>query len=177
MKYLLVLGGNSVRNRQWGEACVDCFRSEFDSVFFPHYDHWSSGAAHIDLEVEMRKVNETVTGAGQGGWYIFAKSIGSVLALRAIERGIISPAKCVFFGMPLNIMAAKYGENWSYLSSFKVPALAFHNDQDPTADYRFTAEKLREFSPNTVLQTDRGDTHDYLDFAAYRPTIKEFLIS
>jgi hypothetical protein len=176
MKKLLVLAGNSVKNREWGEACAEFFRADFDMVFYPHYDHWSTGGQVINLEVELQKVKETVQGAGEpDDWYIFAKSIGSVLALLAVEQGIISPERCVFFGMPLKIAEAEVTKDWSYLSEFFVPTVAFHNDNDPTADYAFTAQKIHELAPTITLRALHGDTHDYSDFTTYAGEIREFL--
>lgn len=176
MKKLLVLAGNSVQNREWGEACAGFFRTDFDLVFFPHYDHWSTGAQNMNLAAEVEKIRETVTESdAEGEWYIFAKSIGSVLALKTIQQGVIKPEKCVFFGMSLNIAATLYGEDRSYLSECDVPALAFHNNEDPTAEYGFVVEKLRTLAPTITLRTIEGNTHDYLDFHMYAPEIKEFL--
>lgn len=178
MKKLLVLAGNSFRNREWGEQCAEFFRADFDMVFYLHYDHWSTGEKNIDLEIELEKLKETVEGVGEkGDWYIFAKSIGSVLALMAVEQGILSPEKCVFFGMPLAIAERDVTKDWSYLSDLKVPALAFHNDQDPTANYGFTKEKLAEIAPTITLRTLQGDTHDYLDFALYADEVRQFIAS
>lgn len=176
MKKLLVLSGNNVKNQGWGEACAEFFRVDFDMVFYPHYDHWDTEGKDIDIEVELRKIKETVQGTGEhDDWYIIAKSIGSVLALLAVEQGIISPEKCVFFGMPLKIAEAEVTKDWSYLRDFSVPTLAFHNDNDQTADYAFMAQKLAEFAPTISLRTLRGDTHDYGDFTHYAGEIREFL--
>jgi hypothetical protein len=178
MKKLLVLSGNHVRNREWGEQCAEFFRGDFDMTFYPHYDHWNVEGESIDMEIELQKVKETVTGAGEAdGWYVFAKSIGSVLALLAIKRGIISLEKCVFFGMPLKIAETEVTKEWAYLSSLTLPVLAFHNDHDPVADYKFTAQKLAELAPTITLRTLSGDTHDYADFAAYADEIRQFISS
>lgn len=176
MKKLLVLSGNNVKNREWGEQCAEFFRADFDMVFYPHYDHWNTGEKNIDIEVELQKIKETVQGTGEhDDWYIFAKSIGSVLALMAVEQGMLSPERCVFFGMPLAIAERDAAKDWSYLRDFSVPAFAFHNDHDPIADQSFTAEKLAEFAPTITLRTLKGDTHDYGDFVDYAAEIREFL--
>jgi hypothetical protein len=176
MKKLLVLAGNSVKNRAWGEACAEYFRGDFDMTFFLEYDHWNTEAQKIDLAVEIQKIKETVEGTGEtDDWYVFAKSIGSVLTLKAIEQGVIAPEKCVFFGMSLNVAAAEQGEDWSYLSEFSQPALAFHNDADPVAEYDFVVEKLRAFAPAITLRTVEGNTHDYTDFASYAEEVRHFL--
>lgn len=175
MKKLLVLSGNHVRNREWGERCAEFFRSDFDTVFYPHYDHWNTGEKSINMEIELEKLKETIAGVGEvDDWYIFAKSIGSVLALLAVEQRILAPEKCVFFGMSLAIAEREGTKDWSYLSSFTVPTLAFHNDHDPVADYAFTVKKLAELAPTITLRTMPGNTHDYSDFVPYADEIRNY---
>jgi hypothetical protein len=176
MKNLLVLAGGSERNRAWGEACVDAYRGWFDMTFFPHYDHWASGEKNLDFPAELQKIRDTVAGAGAGQWYIVAKSIGSVLATKAIAEGITTPERCVFFGMPLNLVAdSVFGGDFSPLRALTMPVLAYHNDQDPTADYQFTARTLTTHAPSVRLETLSGNNHDYLDFADYTTTVRSFL--
>lgn len=177
MKKLLVLGGGSVRNREWGVACSEFFKDSFDLTCFVHYDHWETGGKNINFDIEIEKIAETVHGAGtEGEWYVFAKSIGSILTLKAVEAGAIEPVQCVFFGMPLEIVSdTVMKDGWSLLSAFDIDSLAFHNDNDSTANYVYTQEKLATYAPDIALKTLSGDTHDYLDFESYKDTIYPFL--
>lgn len=177
MKKLLVLAGGSQKNEAWGTACAEFFQDDFDLTCFLHYDHWETGEKNIDFAAEMEKVYATVEGTEEEGeWYVFAKSIGSILALKCVQEGIIKPKKCVFFGMPFNVVNdTVFAGNWSLLANFKVPGLAFHNDNDPTADYSFVTEKLNEYTQNVSVKTLSGDTHDYLNFTEYREDIESFL--
>ena len=178
MKKLLVLSGNSVRNKEWGERCSEFFRSDFDRVFYSHYDHWKTGEKSINIELELQKIKKLVEDTGEKeNWYIFAKSIGSVVALLASREQTILPEKCVFFGMPLAIAETNVTNDWSYLSQFSVPTLAFHNNQDSTADYLFTKQKLAELATVVSFRTLIGDNHDYLDFAEYSDEIRKFVTS
>jgi hypothetical protein len=175
MKNLLVLAGGSERNRAWGEACVLAYRDWFDMTFFPQYDHWATGEKNLDFPIELQKIKDTVVGAGAGTWYVIAKSIGSVLATKAIANGLVAPERCVFFGMPLNLVAdSVFAGDFSLLRSLTMPVFAYHNDQDPTANYEFTKATLATEAPGVHLQTLVGDNHDYLDFATYEPEIKSF---
>ncbi len=176
MKNLLVLAGGSERNRAWGEACAEAYRGWFDMTFFPHYDHWVSGEKNLDFPAELQKIKDTVAGAGAGEWYIVAKSIGSVLATKAIAEGIITPTRCVFFGMPLNLVAdSVFGGDFSPLRALTMPVLAYHNDQDPTALHEFTTTTLAAHAPLVRVETLSGNNHDYLDFQTYAPTVRSFL--
>lgn len=176
MKNLLVLAGGSERNRAWGEACAEAYRGWFDMTFFPHYNHWATGEKNLDFPTELQKIKDTVAGAGTGDWYIIAKSIGSVLATKAIADGIITPTRCVFFGMPLNLVAdSVFAGDFSPLKALTMPVLAYHNDQDPTANYEFTSATLATHAPSVQVETLSGDNHDYLDFADYAPDVRAFL--
>lgn len=177
MKKLLVLAGGSQRNQVWGEACAEACRDEFDMTFFIHYDHWAEGEKNINFETELEKIAATVEGTGEESeWYIFAKSIGSILTLKAVGEKVIEPSKCVFFGMPLNLVADSMLEpDWKLLSDFSIPSIEFHNDSDPTADYAFTTEKLDEYAKSIKIETLAGDNHDYLDFDSYKEKINNFL--
>ncbi len=178
MKKLLILPGNSQRNKAWGEACAQYFLDWFDVVYVQNYNHWSTGEQRIDFEAEIEKIEITVDDNQNeaGDWYVFAKSVGSLLALEAFADGAIDPKKAVLFGMPLD-MAAKdiYAEDWSALQEFTVPSMAFHNIDDPTTSHDFTVAKLQQYGSYFTIVSTEGDTHDYLDFNDYESYIKDFL--
>ena len=177
MKRLLVLAGGSERNRAWGEGCVESYGAWFDSTFFLHYNHWATGEKNLDFPAELQKIKETIAGAGlEGEWYIMAKSIGTVLAIKACAEGVVTPTACVFFGMPLNLVAdSVFNGDFAPVTFLTMPTLAYHNDQDPTANYEFTTTTLAKYAPTVKVQTLSGDNHDYLDFLTYAPEIKDFI--
>lgn len=177
MNKLLVLAGGSARNQAWGEGAVAAYGAYFDTVLFPQYNHWATGEKEVDFPTELQKIKEIVTEAeADSEWYIIAKSIGSVLATKAIAGGIITPERGVFFGMPLNLVSdSVFGGDFSPLMSLTMPVIAYHNQQDPTANYEFTVATLATYAPSVIVNTLPGDTHDYLDFATYALDIKGFL--
>lgn len=178
MKKLLVLPGHSPKNKAWGEACVEALLSYFDVVYLQHYDHWDVADGKMNFVDEIEKIHITVEGTNDevGDWYIAAKSIGSLLALQAYAKQAIKPVKCLFFGMPLDLAANDiFKQSWAPLSLFPAPALVFHNDQDPTASYVFTKQKVAELNPQFDFITCADTTHDYLDFPSYLPKVIVFL--
>jgi len=175
MKKLIVLPGNSERNRAWGEGAVAGFGSEFDEVYMQTYDHWGTGSKEMNVEAELAKLQNVVRDTGCE-YYVLAKSIGSLLALLSIHRSYFIPQRCVFFGMPLDLAnQGLFKDDWSPLSSFSVPSLAYHNVEDPTANFSFTKNKILEMPdlPIELIELP-GNTHDYLDFADYVTQIKNF---
>lgn len=172
MKNLLVLPGGSRRNVVWGESCEAFFKKYFDSTKFLRYDHWENGEENVDFETEIIKIKRHVESAKSKEWYIFAKSIGSIIAIKAFEADVIRPVRSIFFGMPLNLMA---DNDWSALATYSVSTIAFHNQEDPIANYRFTEKKIAEHSDTIKLITLVGDNHYYLDFSKYEKEINNFL--
>lgn len=178
MQKLIVLSGNSIKNKAWGEACVEHFHSWFGEVYMQYYAHWEEGTNEIDFEGELQKLSEEVKRSKVGTEFVvFAKSVGSLITLIAVKRGIIAPKQCVFFGMPLDLAAeGLFKDDWSPLSKFTIPSLAFHNDHDPTANYEFTKNKLAELSSVIQLVPTHGGDHVYVPFEPYEDQIKNFLM-
>jgi len=180
MKKLIILPGNSTKNKAWGDSMAAYYGKLFDEVYVQNYDHWVSGEETINFDTEAKKLREVVSVDAEKTpeYTIFAKSYGSVLALQAIHKGFITPKQCIFFGIPLNLVEEHdlFGGNWSFLSSFTtIPAIAFHNTHDPIALYDFTAAKLAELKPSIHLLAQEGDNHSYDAPASYEELIKEFI--
>lgn len=176
MKKLLILPGNSPRNQAWGEAAAKFFDGQFDEIYLQFYNHWETGEALIDVPDELDKILAyTDQSEADDEWYICAKSVGSLVALIAVQEELIKPIKCIFFGMPLDTAAEElFKDDWSALTDFAVPTLVFHNDNDPVASFEFTKKEIADLGPDFIFKALSGDTHDYLDFSVYAPQIKDF---
>lgn len=178
MKKLIVLSGNSERNQAWGEGAVEFFGPWFDDVYMQYYYHWGTDSGEMDIEAELQKIKAVTEVAGDGTeFYVFAKSIGSLLALISINKKIITPSKCVFFGMPIDLAAGSlFKDDWSPLFDFQIPTLAFHNIDDPVANCQFAGAKLNDLKVETIeFVKVPGDNHNYTEFSDYEAKIKEFL--
>ncbi len=177
-KHLVVLSGNSLKNKAWGESVLDHYASRFDSSYMQQYDHWESGASNIDFVAEQTKLAAHVaTLPPDTEIILFAKSAGSLLALLAIYQGVIHPVRIVFFGMPLDLAAPDlFKDSWEPLSTLALPAIAFHNIDDPTTSYAFTQNALIQHNPAINLITTHEADHWYGDFAAYDNSLTPFLI-
>lgn len=142
------------------------------------YDHWESGEPHINFKSEMTKLEQLVKGSSADTeWVVFAKSIGSILSFLSVDRGLLSPKQCVFFGIPFDLASeVVFKDDWLAVANFSVPSIAFHNLDDPTASHDFTERIITEHNPDYItLITTKGNTHDYLGFSEYEPTIKQLL--
>lgn len=169
MRHLIIFPGNSIKNKAWGELMSGHFSSQFDSTFILSFDHWESGEANINFDREEEKIRQhIVTLPADTEIVLFAKSVGSLLAFLAINHGALMPTHCVFFGIPFNLAAEQlFKESWKPVDLFTIPAIAFHNVEDPTTNYEFAKESLAAHAPHIKLITTNEADHWYGDVATY----------
>jgi len=169
MRHLIILSGNSLKNKAWGELVQSECGPQFDSVYLQQYEHWVSGEQNINFEVEQATLAaHVVTMPVDTEIILFAKSAGSLLAFLAIAAGVVTPSRCVFFGIPFDLAAVDLFKNdWTILNVFKIPAIAFHNQDDPTTSYEFTKTTIEKYAPHIKLLTTNETDHWYGDFTTY----------
>ncbi|MFN3693338.1 MAG: hypothetical protein ACK4SL_04605 [Candidatus Paceibacteria bacterium] len=177
MRHLIVLPGNSLKNKAWGELMLEMYTSQFDSAFMLEYDHWVSGEANINFAREEEKLRAHTASLPTGTVIVLmAKSAGSLLAFLAIHHRAITPSHCVFFGIPFDLAAENlFKDDWSAVDSFAIKAIAFHNVADPTTSYEFTKSMLEAHAPRITLITTNEADHWYGDTNTYTPTINTLL--
>lgn len=182
MKRLLVLPGNSPKNKVWGESAVEHFGRYFDESYVQEYVHWKTGEDIINFDTEIENLHAYIETHGVAGdtYYIFAKSFGTILTFMAAHRNVVIPTQCVFFGIPFNLVeeTSPLGADWSALSTFVYPSLAFHNTHDPVASIDTLRMKLKEVDVHTIDIIEMPyDNHGYVEFDSYREHIEHFLTS
>ncbi len=177
MRHLIVLPGNSLKNKAWGELMLAEYATQFDSAFMLEYDHWESAEATINFTKEEEKLRaHVVTLPADTEVVLMAKSAGSLLAFLAIWHGAITPNYCVFFGIPFDLAADNlFKDDWSPVDSFAIKSIAFHNLADPTTSYEFTKSILAEHAPRITLITTNEADHWYGDVNNYTTTIATLL--
>ena len=155
----------------------DVYGPRFGSVHLQTYEHWDNDTPVIDFDIELRKLKERPAPLfTESEVVVMAKSAGSLLALLAIQGGQLTPQGCIFFGIPFDMAATQlFAEDWSPIADFTLPAIAFHNEQDPTTDYRFTAATLAQYAPQVELITTHESDHWYGDTDTYTSHIDTFL--
>ncbi len=179
MRHVIVLPGNSSKNKAWGELMLEHFSNQFDSAFMFSYDHWVSGETNINFVREEEKISQHVATLPVGTEIIlFAKSAGSLLAFLAMYHGVFTPVRCVFFGIPFDLAATNlFMEGWEPVDSFTLPAVAFHNVEDPVTSYEFTKTTLAKHAPHiTFIPTHEAD-HWYGSVDTYAQNLSTVLES
>ncbi|MEO6761233.1 MAG: hypothetical protein ABI220_02535 [Candidatus Saccharimonadales bacterium] len=158
----LVLGGQSIKHKQWVRDVAVALKPHFEAVVYLDYMHWQTGEADIDLEYEIFQAANLAKSLGN--YVIVAKSIGVIVAILAIARGVITPQKCVFAGFPLNVVESSLPEVASALKSLP-PVTFIQNGADPLGSAGSVQAYLDSYLASGYnLKIILGNTHDYPDF-------------
>lgn len=165
---LLMLSGNSLRNKQWIEEAKAELASQFDQVQVQDYAHWHTGSQWIDLNHELGVLKRTV--AGQTGPYgVFAKSIGTVLAMQAAQKGFFQPGFALLMGIPLDYIISDYPQFKDVLTRLTCPVSIVHNTNDKVGTAQAVAEYLGKDLVDAVRwHTPEANNHDYEDYELLR---------
>jgi len=171
--HIIYLGGGSVRNKDW----IEKVKSEFDKFSdgqILYYSHWESGEKNLNFEVETKKLSELVVGKDE--YFIFAKSIGSVLALKSIYSKIISPKKMVICGHPYNLAKELGFPIDDYLKNLSIPVTFVQNESDPMFSFADLEKVLKENSPADyqLIKNPSNITHDYENFEQLSKIVNDF---
>lgn len=161
---ILFLGGNSPRHEAWVHEMADALSSPFDGVVVHDYKHWKTGAKLVDMDYEVAEIGDKM--ADLEPYVVFAKSIGTMITLKAMHQNTLRPKACVFLGLPLNAITDMELPAVDWLSEATVPLYFLQNEDDPYGP----AEQLKATLPANIDQANitvlPGDTHDYNDIAA-----------
>lgn len=161
-----MLSGNSLHNKDWIAKAENQLKAPFETTYVQDYAHWHNDQPNIDLAVELAALKATADVLGQP-YGIFAKSIGSVLAVQAIEKGYIQPAFVLIMGVPLRSVLKDYPQYVDVLAGTKMPLRIIQNDHDPvgtsTEVLAYFGDKFEGRGAFAFTETI-GDTHDYEDY-------------
>jgi hypothetical protein len=171
--HIIYLAGNSLNNRAW----IEKVKSNFDSfstgdILF--YDHWQSGDKWINLQRESEKLAELVK--DKKDYFVFAKSIGSVLALKNIFDKKLLPKKMIICGLPYRAGKDEVAEIGECLKTLTVPTVFIQNESDPVYSFEELEKTLKEnkLADYHLIKNLGNNTHDYEDYENLKNNTKEF---
>lgn len=173
--YVIYLPGNSIRNKEWVEKVKTNFDS-FSKGEIVYYDHWEKGEENIYFEKELEKL--TKIGKKKDKYVVLAKSVGVILALKAIADKKIKPQKVIFCGFPCSFVA---GNNFSVdvgkaLLKLSIPTIFVQNEFDKVGGEKEVREVLKKFNPKRyrIVVNPGINTHDYENYPQLTKLAKEF---
>lgn len=170
--HILILGGESTRNKAWTHALQEALVPLSDDIAVHEYAHWAQEDGEIDLDSELAAVEAKL--AAHGDYVIVAKSIGSVLTAKGIHDGLLAPRKLVILGTPLSTIQRESISYTEWLAESAAPKLFIQNHADPLGSFADLETYLKDsaLTGYTMAETP-GDTHSYLAFDQIRLLIAE----
>lgn len=159
MKYIF-LPGNSASNKEW----IDRLAQEFDTPKeVVHYSHWGSNENDLDFNTELKKL----AGLSNDEYIVIAKSAGSILALKAIEEGILNVKKCFFVGFPM-LYISKLDVNIQKLLDNDIESVFIQKRKDYQIGFdelKAQIPEIKESSSFILYERDGepNDNHHYAD--------------
>lgn len=171
--HIIYLSGGSLRNKTWIETIKPNFDTFSDGQIL-YYDHWQTGEKNLNFEIESQKLAELVKDKAE--YFMFAKSIGSILALKSVYEKIINPKRMIICGHPYNLAKELNFPIDDYLKTLTIPTVFIQNEFDPLFSYTDLEKALKENSPSDyqLKKNSINDTHDYEDFKSLTKLAKIF---
>jgi hypothetical protein len=171
--HIIYLSGGSLHNKTWIETVKSNFDSFSDGQIL-YYSHWDTGDKNLNFEIESQKLSELVKGKDE--YFVFAKSIGSILALKSIYEKIINPKKMVICGHPYSLAKELGYPINDYLKSLSVPTMFVQNEFDPLFSFVELEKVLAENKPKyfELIKNAGDETHDYEDWDLLIKIAREF---
>ncbi len=172
---IIYIAGNSLRNKDW----IEKVKSKFDSFStgkILYYDHWTTEAGFIDFEKESIKLSELVKDMDE--YCVFAKSVGTALALKTISEGMFKPKKAIFCGVPYGVAKKEGIAIDSILTGLSVPVIFVQNESDPVCSHDDLEKVLEKNKPrqHQLIKNAGNDTHSYEDYEQLEKLVKGFFL-
>lgn len=175
---LVMLSGNSLRNRNWIYEVRKQFREVFDDYYIQDYQHWHSGEEWINLDLELELLEKAAANF-QADYGIFAKSIGTVLAAKALKTDIISPKFLLLVGLPMGYIREKYPGFGQVVFDGRTAVSVIQNEFDPVGSAEsarlYMADKFSERGDYQFIEAP-GDSHDYTNYELMRAELKRLKV-
>lgn len=161
--HIIYLSGGSSHNKTWIETVKSNFDSFSDGQIL-YYSHWETGEKNLNFEIESQKLAELVKDKAE--YFVFAKSIGSILVLKSIYERTFNPKKIVFCGHPYNLAKELGFPINDYLKSLSIPTMFIQNEFDPLFSFVELEEVLKDNNPANyqLIKNPDNNTHDYEDY-------------
>lgn len=172
-----MLPGNSPGNKSWINSIQSALAPHFSQTKILEYDNWLrlDYNSIIDLDLELSRLKDLV--AGWGSYMVFAKSVGTALAVKAIRDGILHPQKCVFVGTPVLWARANGIDLDTWINGFALPTLYIQQTLDPFMPSLELAKYLKDQGvEGYTYRKVTGDDHKYLDISHITNLSRDYYI-
>lgn len=171
---IVILGGNSPANKLWNDGMSAVLREHFDTVSCIMYDHWEPNTPTIDLKTEAKKLEQICS--SEKNCIVVAKSVGTLVSLKAIRELGIQPIACIFAGVPIVWAADNDVSLTDLLTGYKAPTLFIQQKDDPFGSFQQLKKLLAKCNPDHfTLKCIDGCDHGYTDFSKIKSLVMDYI--
>lgn len=161
-----VLPGGSSHNKKWAEDTANKINLDHEvrPVF---WNHWDDPSKTFDPKEKVRLIVDV---ARNNSINIIAKSIGTLVASRIIEKVPERIEKVIFCGIPINDVTEEDKEVYRrVLRNFPGSKIVcYQNNNDPHGSFEQIKSFLSKVNSNIkIVEKDRND-HEYPYFDEFR---------
>lgn len=171
--YLIILGGNSLKNKHWVQNMSKNLKLDYPSVEF-YYSHWKENLQDINFEKELKRLAKSIKENNITNYSIVAKSAGFVLSLKGVTNNTLSPRTIVGYGLPVEY--SNYRKiDLNYLikaSSEKANIICIQADEDPQGDLGLVKKIILDTIP---IWNIKDNSHNYDNFKQMTNIAKAFI--
>lgn len=178
MEVIILPGSGKKYNEPYLYETEDSVKDLFEKTHTLVYNHWTDETLEPDVDAEVEKLAEIVNKIA-GKYIVHAKSIGTVITVKAIAKGKINPKKIVLLGCPWDEYSYETGNFDEWIETLKekgIPALIVQQTNDPFFKYEQLEKFLDEHEMgNYQLIEIEGDNHAYDNYDELKEAIIEFI--
>lgn len=171
--YLIILGGNSLKNKHWVQKMSKNLKLDYPSVEF-YYSHWKENLQDINFEKELKRLIKFIKENKITNYSIVAKSAGFVLSLKGVTNNTLLPRTIVGYGLPVEYSSYRKID-LNYLikaSSERTNIICIQADEDPQGSF----ELVKKITLDTIpIWNIKDNSHNYDKFKQMANIAKAFI--
>jgi hypothetical protein len=163
---ILGLPGLRPETEAWMQSLLSALQGPSIDYEIAKYRHWSGDEKpNVDHEASCCAKNPVEC--------VIAKSMGTMVAIRAFDVFKCKPQRAIFIGTSLApLRASKFGPLARFVDS--VPTLFIQQTSDPTGPYEKLKETVQAYQNGTIVEVP-GDDHAYSDIERLQAIIQPVL--
>lgn len=170
----IYLPGNSSQNKHWANDLSRAMKPLFARSYVHNYLHWDTEDSFVEFDLELAIVSEKAI--DYEPYVVIAKSVGALLAAKGMYEGALFPEKCIFLGLPQDLMQKPDYPASAWLKQISVPCLVLQNTQDPSGSYKTVSSFLDNCKNKDITHKKlAGSDHTYADYESIRTEVSAFL--
>lgn len=166
---MIFLPGFSNYNKKWAEETKKEIENEIDLTIH-EWPHWQTGEAKEGwIDNEADKIVKEVGGEKVN---VLAKSVGTLVAVKILNKKLDLINKIVLCGIPLKSLKESDKENYDVLGKISAEKiLVIQNENDMLGGFEEVNKMIKKINSNILVISKPKDDHDY----PYADDFKNFL--